>query len=266
MSKILEVTPSEIIQTCIDLGMLVTKNQRLDWDLIELLADNYGYLAEKITNTGDDLLSFEDSEEDSKNATPRSAIVTVMGHVDHGKTSLLDYIRNTNVASGESGGITQHIGAYKVIYNDSNLTFLDTPGHEAFTAMRARGAQVTDIVVLVVSADDSVMPQTIEAINHTKAAEVPMIIAINKMDRPGADSEKVRRELSDQGVLTESWGGKIQDVEISAKTGLGIDDLMDSLLLEAEILDLKANKECNAMGTIIDSRLDRGSGARRVQF
>ncbi len=260
LSKILEVTPSEIIQTCIDLGMLVTKNQRLDWDLIELLADNYGYLAEKITNAGDDLLSFEDSEEDSKNATSRSAIVTVMGHVDHGKTSLLDYIRNTNVASGESGGITQHIGAYKVIYNDSNLTFLDTPGHEAFTAMRARGAQVTDIVVLVVSADDSVMPQTIEAINHTKAAEVPMIIAINKMDRPGADSEKVRRELSDQGVLTESWGGKIQDVEISAKTGLGIDDLMDSLILEAEILDLKANKECNAMGTIIDSRLDRGLG------
>ena len=260
LSKILEVTPSAIIQTCIDLGMLVTKNQRLDWDLIELLADNYGYVAKKISNTGDDLLSFDDSEEDIKNAKPRSAIVTVMGHVDHGKTSLLDFIRDTNVASGESGGITQHIGAYKVIYNKSNLTFLDTPGHEAFTAMRARGAQVTDIVVLVVSADDSVMPQTIEAISHTKAAEVPMIIAINKMDRPGADAEKVRRELSDQGVLTESWGGKIQDVEISAKTGLGIDELMDSLLLEAEILDLKANKDCNAMGTIIDSRLDRGLG------
>ncbi len=260
LSKILEVTPSEIIQTCIELGMLVTKNQRLDWDLIELLADNYGFLAEKISNAGDDLLSFDDSEDDLKNAKPRAAIVTVMGHVDHGKTSLLDYIRDTNVASGESGGITQHIGAYKVIYNKSTLTFLDTPGHEAFTAMRARGAQVTDIVVLVVSADDSVMPQTIEAINHTKAAEVPMIIAINKMDRPGADAEKVRRELSDQDVLTESWGGKIQDVEISAKTGLGIDELMDSLLLEAEILDLKANKDCNAMGTIIDSRLDRGLG------
>ncbi|MAV70057.1 MAG: translation initiation factor IF-2 [Candidatus Marinimicrobia bacterium] len=260
LSKILEVTPSEIIQTCIELGMLVTKNQRLDWDLIELLADNYGFLAEKISNAGDDLLSFDDSEDDLKNAKPRTAIVTVMGHVDHGKTSLLDYIRDTNVASGESGGITQHIGAYKVMYNKSTLTFLDTPGHEAFTAMRARGAQVTDIVVLVVSADDSVMPQTIEAINHTKAAEVPMIIAINKMDRPGADAEKVRRELSDQDVLTESWGGKIQDVEISAKTGLGIDELMDSLLLEAEILDLKANKDCNAMGTIIDSRLDRGLG------
>ena len=260
LSKILDVTPSEIIQTCIELGMLVTKNQRLDWDLIELLSDNYGYLAEKITNVGDDLLSFDESEEDLKNAKPRAAIVTVMGHVDHGKTSLLDYIRNTNVADKESGGITQHIGAYRVEYNNSYLTFLDTPGHEAFTAMRARGAQVTDIVILVVSADDSVMPQTIEAINHTKAAEVPMIIAINKMDRPGADPEKVRRELSDQGVLTETWGGKIQDVEISAKTGKGVNELMDSLLLEAEILDLKANKDCNAMGTIIDSRLDRGLG------
>ena len=183
-----------------------------------------------------------------------------MGHVDHGKTSLLDYIRKSNVVDDESGGITQHIGAYKVEYNLRNLTFLDTPGHEAFTAMRARGAQVTDIVVLVVAADDAVMPQTIEAINHTKAANVPMVVAINKIDLPGADPEKVRRSLSEQDVLVESWGGKIQDIEISAKTGKGMDDLMESLLLETDVLELKTNKDCSARGTVIDSRLDKGLG------
>ena len=260
LAKIFEVTASDIIQTCIELGMLVTKNQRIDWDVIELLAENYGFTAEKITDVGEELFSFEESEEDLENAVSRAPIVTVMGHVDHGKTSLLDYIRETNVAEGESGGITQHIGAYKVLYNERTLTFLDTPGHEAFTAMRARGAQVTDIVILVVAADDAVMPQTIEAISHTKAAEVPMVVAINKMDKPGADPEKVRRALSEHEVLTESWGGKIQDIEISAKTGSGIDNLMESLLLETDVLELKANKDCNARGTVIDSRLDRGLG------
>ncbi|MBT3518669.1 MAG: translation initiation factor IF-2 [Candidatus Marinimicrobia bacterium] len=260
LGKLFEVTPSEIIQTCIELGMLVTKNQRINWDVVELLADNYGYEAEKDADLGDELFSEEDTEEDIKNATERSPIVTVMGHVDHGKTSLLDYIREAKVAEGESGGITQHIGAYKVKYKDRDITFLDTPGHEAFTAMRARGAQVTDIVILVVAADDAVMPQTIEAISHTKAAGVPMVVAINKMDKPGADPEKVRRSLSEHDVLTESWGGKIQDIEISAKTGMGIDSLMESLLLETDVLELKANKDCLAKGTVIDSRLDKGLG------
>jgi translation initiation factor IF-2 len=260
LAKILDVTSSDIIQTCIELGMLVTKNQRIDWDLIELLADNYGFTAEKITDVGEELFSVHDSEEDIENAVSRSPIVTVMGHVDHGKTSLLDHIRETNVADGESGGITQHIGAYKVEYNNQKITFLDTPGHEAFTAMRARGAQITDIVILVVAADDAVMPQTKEAISHTKAAGVPMVVAINKMDKPGADAEKVRRSLSEHEVLTESWGGKIQDIEISAKTGAGIDSLMESILLETDVLELKANKDCKARGTVIDSRLDKGLG------
>ena len=260
LGKIFEVTSSEIIQTCIELGMLVTKNQRLDWDVIELLADHFYFKAEKRTDVGEELFVQEDDETDLANATPRAPIVTVMGHVDHGKTSLLDYIRKTKVAEGESGGITQHIGAYKVDYKDKELTFLDTPGHEAFTAMRARGAQVTDIVILVVAADDAVMPQTIEAISHTKAAGVPMVVAINKMDKPGADPEKVRRSLSEHEVLTETWGGKYQDIEISATTGKGIDTLMESLILETEVLELKANKDCNAMATVVDSRLDRGLG------
>ena len=261
LAKIFEVTPSDIIQICIELGMLVTKNQRMDWDMIELLADHFQFIPEKITDVGEDLFDFEDSsEEDIANATPRAPIVTVMGHVDHGKTSLLDYIKETKVAEGESGGITQHIGAYKVDYNNREITFLDTPGHEAFTAMRARGAQVTDIVILVVAADDAVMPQTIEAINHTKAAGVPMVVAINKMDIPGADPEKVRRSLSEHEVLVESWGGKVQDIEISAKTGAGIDNLMESLLLETDVLELKSNKDCNARGTVVDSRLDKGLG------
>ena len=260
LGKIFEVTSSDVIQICIELGMLVTKNQRMDWDMIELLAEHFGFIAEKITDVGEDLFDLKESEDDLKNATPRAPIVTVMGHVDHGKTSLLDYIRETKVAEGESGGITQHIGAYKVEYNDRQLTFLDTPGHEAFTAMRARGAQVTDIVILVVAADDAVMPQTIEAISHTKAADVPMVVAINKMDKPGADPEKVRRSLSEHEVLTESWGGKVQDIEISAKTGDGIDNLMESLLLETDVLELKSNKDCNARGTVVDSRLDKGLG------
>lgn len=260
LSKIFNVTSSDVIQTCIDLGMLVTKNQRMDWDMIELLSDHFGFTAEKIDDLGEDLFTFEQTEDDLKNAEERAPIVTVMGHVDHGKTSLLDYIRKTNVASGESGGITQHIGAYRVEYNKRKLTFLDTPGHEAFTAMRARGAQVTDIVILVVAADDAVMPQTIEAISHTKAAGVPMVVAINKIDKPGADAEKVRRSLSENDVLVESWGGKIQDVEISALKGDGIDKLMEGLLLETDVLELKANYKCSAKGSVVDSRLDKGLG------
>lgn len=262
VAKIFSVTSSDVIQKCIALGMLATINQRLDWDVIELLAEEYGFKAEKMKDIGEELFSEEQSETDLENAVPRAPIVTVMGHVDHGKTSLLDFIREENVVSGESGGITQHIGAYKVEVGKKKkqITFLDTPGHEAFTAMRARGAQVTDVVILVVAANDSVMPQTIEAINHAKAAEVPLIIAINKMDVPGADPEKVRRELSEHEVLVEQWGGKVQSVEISAKTGAGIDDLMDSLILETDVLDLKANKDCLAKGSIIDSKLDKGLG------
>ena len=261
LSKILAVSSSDIIAFCLELGTLATINQRLDWDIIELIANHFEFVAEKIEDVTEDLFSFEDSEEDLKNATSRSPVVTVMGHVDHGKTSLLDYIRNTKVAAGESGGITQHIGAYKVNVKGGNfITFLDTPGHEAFTAMRARGAQVTDIVILIVAADDSVMPQTKEAINHSKAAGVPMIVAINKCDKPGADPDKVKRELSENDVLVESWGGKVQSVNISALNGDGVDELLDSLLLETEILDLKANRECLALGTVIDSKLDKGLG------
>ena len=261
LSKIINVSSSDIIAFCLELGTLATINQRLDWDIIELIANHFEYAAEKIEDVTEDLFSFEDNEYDQKNATTRSPIVTVMGHVDHGKTSLLDYIRNTKVAAGESGGITQHIGAYKVNLKDNNsITFLDTPGHEAFTAMRARGAQVTDIVVLIVAADDSVMPQTKEAISHAKAAGVPMIVAINKCDKPGADPDKVKRELSDNDVLVESWGGKVQSVEISALNGNGVEELLDSLLIETEILDLKANRKCLAIGTVIDSKLDKGLG------
>jgi len=260
LSKIFNVTSSEVIQTCIELGMLVTKNQRMDWDMIELLSDHFGFIAEKIEDLAEEIFHIDQTEEDLKNAEERAPIVTVMGHVDHGKTSLLDYIRKTSVASGESGGITQHIGAYKVQHNDRELTFLDTPGHEAFTAMRARGAQVTDIVILVVAADDAVMPQTIEAISHTRAAGVPMVVAINKIDKPGADPEKVRRSLSENDVLVESWGGKIQDVEISALKGDGMDKLMESLLLETDVLELKANYKCPAKGSVVDSRLDKGLG------
>ena len=261
LSKILNISSSDVIAFCLELGTLATINQRLDWDVIELIANHFEYKAEKIEDVTEDLFSIEDTEEDKKNAVSRSPVVTVMGHVDHGKTSLLDYIRKTKVADGESGGITQHIGAYKVeVKNKNSITFLDTPGHEAFTAMRARGAQVTDIVILIVAADDAVMPQTKEAISHSKAAGVPMIVAINKCDKPGADPDKVKRELSENDVLVESWGGKVQSVEISALNGDGIDDLLDSLLLETEILDLKANKDCLAIGTVIDSKLDKGLG------
>ena len=255
----MSVKGSEVVKILMGLGTMTTINQIVDQETAAIVVEEMGHkpklqnenaLEEKII-----LANQEGGEE-----TSRAPVVTIMGHVDHGKTSLLDYIRETNIIAGESGGITQHIGAYKVEYNNQKITFLDTPGHEAFTAMRARGAQITDIVILVVAADDAVMPQTKEAISHTKAAGVPMVVAINKMDKPGADAEKVRRSLSEHEVLTESWGGKIQDIEISAKTGAGIDSLMESILLETDVLELKANKDCKARGTVIDSRLDKGLG------
>jgi translation initiation factor IF-2 len=243
-------------------GVLATINQRLDWEVIELLAEEYDMVAEKISDIGEELYSFKESEEDLAHAIERAPVVTVMGHVDHGKTSLLDHIRDANVVAGESGGITQHIGAYKVELESGNhITFLDTPGHEAFTAMRARGAKVTDMVVLVVAANDGVMPQTIESIDHARAANVPLIIAINKTDLPDTDIDRIKRELSEHEVLVEDWGGKVQAVPISAKSGDGIEDLMNAVILESEVLELKANKDTLAKGTVIDSRLDKGHGA-----
>ena len=261
LSKIFNTKPNDIIQKCMSLGVLATINQRLDWDVIELLSEEFGYIPEKIEDVGEELFTLDETKEDIKKAVQRPPVITVMGHVDHGKTSLLDYIRKTNVVDDESGGITQHIGAYTVKFNkDQTMTFLDTPGHEAFTAMRARGAQVTDIVVLVVAANDGVMPQTIEAIDHAKAAEVPLIIAINKIDLPDVDLEKIKRELSERDVLVEDWGGKVQAIPISAKSGDGIDDLISSMILETEMLELKANSEALARGTVIDSKLDKGHG------
>ena len=262
LAKIMEVDPSDIIQECISLGKLATINQRLDWDIIEMLAETFGYQAVAVEDVAEELFSLKESEEDLEKAIPRAPVVTIMGHVDHGKTSLLDYIRDANVVAGESGGITQHMGAYQVDLpkEGKRITFLDTPGHEAFTAMRARGAQVTDIVVLMVAANDGVMPQTIEAISHAKAAGVPLVVAINKMDLPDIDPERVKRELSENEVLLEDWGGKVQGVEISAKEGTGVDDLLQSILVEAEILELKANKDTLARGTVIDSKLDKGHG------
>ena len=261
ISKIFNTKPNDIIQKCMSLGILATINQRLEWDVIELLAEEFEFKAERLEDIGEELFTLENSEDDIKKAVERSPVVTVMGHVDHGKTSLLDYIRKTNVVGGESGGITQHIGAHKVqLTNGNSVTFLDTPGHEAFTAMRARGAKVTDMVVIVVAGNDGVMPQTVEAIDHAKAAKVPIIIAINKMDLPDVDPERVKRELSEHEVLVEDWGGKIQAIPISAKTGEGIDNLLSSMLIESEMLELKANYETLARGTVIDSKLDKGHG------
>lgn len=252
----------DVISKCMELGMMVTINQRIDRDTIELLAEEYGLKIAFEDELARLIEEDEEAEESPEDLQPRPPIVTVMGHVDHGKTSLLDYIRKTNVIAGEAGGITQHIGAYSVQVGDGkSITFLDTPGHEAFTAMRARGAQVTDIAVIVVAADDAVMPQTVEAIDHAKAAGVPMIIAINKIDKPNADPEKVRRGLSEIGILVESWGGKYPDVEISAKHGTNVDTLLETILLEAELLELKANPKGRAKGVVLESRLDRGLGA-----
>ena len=261
LSKIFNTKPNDIIQKCMALGVLATINQRLDWDVIELLSEEFGFNPEKVEDVGEELFSLDDTDEDISNAVKRPPVVTVMGHVDHGKTSLLDFVRETNVVDAESGGITQHIGAYSVSLKDGqSLTFLDTPGHEAFTSMRARGAKVTDIVVLVVAANDGVMPQTIEAIDHAKAAGVPLVIAINKTDLPDIDIERIKRELSERDVLVEDWGGKVQAIPISAKTGDGIDDLLSSIILETEMLELKANKDTLARGTVVDSKLDKGHG------
>jgi translation initiation factor IF-2 len=259
LATLMETDVSELIQKCFELGMMITINQRLDKDLITLLADEFGFTVEFQKEYAVDTLA--DTEEDTDNLLHRPPVVTIMGHVDHGKTSLLDYIRKASVVAGEAGGITQHIGAYQVKLDSGKyISFLDTPGHEAFTAMRARGAQITDIVVLVVAADDSVMPQTIEAINHALAANVPIIVAINKIDKPGADATRIKTQLSERGILVEEWGGKYQSVEISAKAGTNIDQLLEKILLEAEVLDLKANPDRNARGAIVEAKLDKGKG------
>ena len=261
LADLMGVTPKEIIQHCFTMGKFVTINQRLDKETIELVALEFGFEVEFVSEVeATEIIESEDLEADLEIRPP---VVTIMGHVDHGKTSLLDYIRSSNVVAGESGGITQHIGAYEVsLEGDRKITFLDTPGHEAFTAMRARGAQVTDIVILVVSADDSVMPQTIEAINHSKAAEVPIVVAINKIDKPDANPEKIKTQLSEAGVLVEDWGGEFQCQEISAKQGTGIEELMEKVLTEAEIRELKANfsREVPARGIIVEAELDKGKG------
>jgi translation initiation factor IF-2 len=259
LAQMMNVQVNEIISTCMSLGMFVSINQRLDAETIAIVAEEFGYQLEFVSvEVQEAIKEEEDTPEQLKS---RSPIVTVMGHVDHGKTSLLDHIRKANVIAGEAGGITQHIGAYNVkLENGKTITFLDTPGHEAFTAMRARGAQVTDIAIIVVAADDSVMPQTVEAINHAQAAGVPIVIAINKIDKPGANPDKIREALSQMNILVEEWGGKYQCQEISAKKGLNIDALLEKVLLEAEILDLKANPDKNATGTVIESELDKGRG------
>jgi translation initiation factor IF-2 len=259
LASLMDVNVNEVIKVCLGMGMFVSINQRLDAEAITVIADEFGFDVEFLSKEEEEIsIDAGDNEEDLR---PRAPIVTIMGHVDHGKTSLLDYIRDASVAKGEAGGITQHIGAYEVRTKSGQaITFLDTPGHEAFTAMRARGAKVTDIAIIVVAADDSVMPQTKEAINHAQAAGVPIIIALNKVDKPSANPEKIREELSQINVLVEEWGGKYQSQEVSAKSGIGIEDLLEKILLEAELLDLKANPDRNAIGTVIEASLDKGRG------
>lgn len=262
LANLMDVSFAEVISKCMSLGIMVSINQRLDAEVIELVSSEFGYDVEFIDMEKQMEMEEEDDDEDTEEELEhRSPIVTIMGHVDHGKTSLLDYIRNANVVAGEAGGITQHIGAYKVeLQGGKEITFLDTPGHEAFTAMRARGAKVTDIAVIVIAADDAVMPQTREAISHAQAAGVPMIFAINKIDKDGANSQKIYEQLSQMNLLVEEWGGKYQSQEISAKKGLNVDKLLEKILLEAEILDLKANPNREATGTIIEASLDKGRG------
>jgi translation initiation factor IF-2 len=259
LANIIGVPASEIIKKCLNLGLVVSINQRLDFDTITLIASDYGFEVERAEEYLEDII--EEEPDRPEDLEPRPPVVTIMGHVDHGKTTLLDYIRQSNIVAGEAGGITQHIGAYQVtLPNGKQITFIDTPGHEAFTAMRARGAQVTDIVVLVVAADDAVMPQTVEAINHALAANVPIIVAINKIDKPEANPDKIKQQLAERGILVEDWGGKYQCVEISAKYGKNVDLLLEKILLEAEIMDLKANPKKKARGVVIESKLDKGRG------
>ncbi len=259
LASLMDVSVNDIITTCFNLGLMVSINQRLDAETITIVADEFGFDVNFVD--ADAQVNIKDEEDDPNDLEHRAPIVTVMGHVDHGKTSLLDHIRSANVIAGEAGGITQHIGAYEVILDDGQkITFLDTPGHEAFTAMRARGAKVTDIAVIVIAADDSVMPQTREAISHAQAANVPMIFAINKIDKPGANPEKIKEELSQMNILVEDWGGKFQCQEIAAKLGKNIDKLLEKILLEAELLELKANPNRKAKGTVIEAKLDKGRG------
>ena len=259
LATMMDVSVTQVISTLMGVGIMVSINQRLDAETINLVAEEFGFKTEYVSAEVQEAVSVE--EDDEADLVSRAPIVTVMGHVDHGKTSLLDHIRNTNVIAGEAGGITQHIGAYSVtMKNGRKVTFLDTPGHEAFTAMRARGAQVTDIAIIIIAADDSVMPTTKEAIAHAQAAGVPMVFAINKIDKPGANPDKIREDLANMNLLVEEWGGKYQCQEISAKKGIGVDELMEKVLLEADMLDLKANPNRKAVGTIIESSLDKGRG------
>jgi translation initiation factor IF-2 len=260
LAQQMEVKPNEIIAVCFGLGLVVTINQRLDMETIEFIADEFGYEVETIEEYGADIFEDREEEVDESRLLPRAPIVTVMGHVDHGKTSLLDFIRQTRVVAGEVGGITQHIGAYEVETPGGNITFLDTPGHEAFTAMRARGAQMTDVVVLVVAADDKVMPQTIEAINHARAANVPILVAINKIDLPSADVEGVKTQLSQRNVVVEDYGGDVVCVPVSAKSGEGVDKLLEVLIIQADMLELKADPEGLARGAVVEAQLDKGRG------
>ncbi|MFK7806831.1 MAG: translation initiation factor IF-2 [Saprospiraceae bacterium] len=259
LASLMDVSVGEVITTCMNLGVIVSINQRLDAEIIELVASEFEHEVEFISAEEEEEED-EIIEENPEDLEPRAPIVTVMGHVDHGKTSLLDYIRKANVADGEAGGITQHIGAYEVKVGDKQITFLDTPGHEAFTAMRARGAKVTDIAIIIISADDRVMPQTKEAISHAQAAGVPIVFAINKIDKDGADPDRVKQELANMNLLVEEWGGKFQSQDISAKQGTNIEELLEKILLEAEMLELKANPETLASGTVIEASLDRGRG------
>ena len=259
LASMMNVPINKVIATCMNLGVMVSINQRLDAETINIVADEFGFKTEYTSAEVAEAIS--DEEDDPADLVQRPPVVTVMGHVDHGKTSLLDYIRNSNVIAGEAGGITQHIGAYNVkLPNGRRITFLDTPGHEAFTAMRARGAKVTDIVIVIVAADDNVMPQTVEALNHASAAGVPIIFAINKIDKPSANPEKIKEELAQMNYLVEDWGGKYQSQDISAKKGIGVSELMEKVLLEADMLDLKANPNRKATGSVIESSLDKGRG------
>ena len=259
LATMMNVAPTEVIMACMNLGLMVSINQRLDAEALVVVAEEFGYKTEFVSVEIQEAIA-DDSEDKEEDLVPRPPIVTVMGHVDHGKTSLLDNIRKTNVIEGEAGGITQHIGAYSVVLNGQKITFLDTPGHEAFTAMRARGAAVTDVAIIIVAADDNVMPQTFEAINHAQAAGVPMVFGINKIDKPNANPDHIKEQLSQMNYLVESWGGKYQDQEVSAKKGINLDKLLEKVLLEAEMLDLKANPNKKAQGTVIESTLDKGRG------
>ena len=259
LASMMDVSSTEVISACMSLGIMASINQRLDAETLSIIAEEFGY--EVQFTTADIQESIEVEEDKPEDLEARAPIVTVMGHVDHGKTSLLDYIRNENVIAGEAGGITQHIGAYRVeVKGGKKITFLDTPGHEAFTAMRARGAQVTDLAIIVIAADDDVMPQTKEAINHAQAAGIPMIFALNKIDKPDANPDRLKEQLANMNILVEDWGGKFQSQDISAKTGLNVDDLLEKVLLESELLDLKANPKKRAIGTVIESTLDKGRG------